>query len=122
MTEAVLDAGPLIYLAKLDALDVLWDFSSMIVPEAVWIEVEHHAPVAMVSGDHQYIRCCASWETFKSRRSQQIMRCKLQMAAGLAGNTTHSLSVVSRTLWHFARQTEIINGCTCPQTSVHQGC
>jgi hypothetical protein len=44
MTEAVLDAGPLIHLAELDALDVLCDFSSLLVPEAVWFEVEHHAP------------------------------------------------------------------------------
>lgn len=47
MTEAVLDAGPLIHLAELDALDVLCDFSSLLVPEAVWFEVEHHIPVAL---------------------------------------------------------------------------
>jgi len=47
MTEAVLDAGPLIHLAELDALDVLCDFSSLIVPEAVWLEVEHHFPEAL---------------------------------------------------------------------------
>jgi hypothetical protein len=34
------------------------------------------------------------------------MRYKLQMAAGLAGNTTHSLSVVSRTLWQALRKTK----------------
>ncbi len=33
-----------IALAELDALDVLCDFSSLLVPEAVWFEVEHHAP------------------------------------------------------------------------------
>ena|GEM_PF-6476026 len=50
MTEAVLDAGPLIHLAELDALDVLCDFSSLLVPEAVWFEVEHHFPEAIFDG------------------------------------------------------------------------
>jgi predicted nucleic acid-binding protein len=47
MTDAVLDAGPLIHLAELDALDVLCDFSSLLVPEAVWFEVERHFPEAL---------------------------------------------------------------------------
>jgi hypothetical protein len=49
MTEAVLDAGPLIHLAELDAPDVLCDFSSLLVPEAVWFEVEHHFPEALLT-------------------------------------------------------------------------
>jgi len=49
MTEAVLDAGPLIHLAELDALDVLCDFSSLLVPEAVWFEVEHRFPEALLT-------------------------------------------------------------------------
>ena len=49
MTEAVLDAGPLIHLADLNALDVLCDFSSLLVPEAVWFEVEHHVPEALLT-------------------------------------------------------------------------
>ncbi|MDD4448512.1 MAG: hypothetical protein PHN61_12665 [Methanothrix sp.] len=49
MTEAVLDAGPLIHLAELDALDVLCDFSLLLVPEAVWFEVERHFPEALLT-------------------------------------------------------------------------
>jgi len=39
MSEAVLDAGPLIHLAELQALDVLGDFSQLYVPAAVRQEV-----------------------------------------------------------------------------------
>lgn len=35
MSEAVLDAGPLIYLAELVALDTLMDFSVLFIPMAV---------------------------------------------------------------------------------------
>jgi predicted nucleic acid-binding protein len=49
MTEVVLDAGPLIHLAELDALDVLCDFSLLLVPEAVWFEVERHFPEALLT-------------------------------------------------------------------------
>lgn len=35
MSEAVLDAGLLIHLAELDALDTLVDFSALFVPMAV---------------------------------------------------------------------------------------
>jgi hypothetical protein len=34
MSEAVLDAGPLIHLAELEALDTLMDFSALFVPMA----------------------------------------------------------------------------------------
>lgn len=47
MSEAVLDAGPLIHLAELDALDVLKDFGRLSVPMAVWQEVQHHRPEAL---------------------------------------------------------------------------
>jgi predicted nucleic acid-binding protein len=47
MSEAVLDAGPLIHLAEVDALDVLGDFISLIVPGAVWQEVQSHRPEAL---------------------------------------------------------------------------
>lgn len=42
--EAVLDAGPLIHLNELEALDVLEDFTNLWLPEAVWQEVSLHAP------------------------------------------------------------------------------
>jgi predicted nucleic acid-binding protein len=40
--EVVCDAGPLIHLDELDCLDLLADFASILVPEAVWHEVAHH--------------------------------------------------------------------------------
>jgi hypothetical protein len=42
MSEAVLDAGPLIHLAELDALDTLMDFSALFIPMVVQEEVECH--------------------------------------------------------------------------------
>lgn len=47
MTEAVLDAGPLIHLAELNALDGLSDFDILRVPEAVWAEVAGYQPKAL---------------------------------------------------------------------------
>lgn len=43
MTDAVADAGPLIHLAELGALDVLRDFA-LYVPNAVWEEAARHQP------------------------------------------------------------------------------
>jgi len=45
MSEAVLDAGPLIHLAELEALDTLMDFSALFVPMTVKEEVEFMSPV-----------------------------------------------------------------------------
>lgn len=45
-TEAVADAGPLIHLDELGCLDLLSDFSSVTIPEAVRLEVEIHRPGA----------------------------------------------------------------------------
>ena len=43
----VADAGPLIHLDELDALDVLSDYAQVHVAPAVWREVEHHRPGAL---------------------------------------------------------------------------
>lgn len=51
MSEAVLDAGPLIHLAELEALDTLVDFSMLFVPMAVKEEVECHEPRALKHPD-----------------------------------------------------------------------
>lgn len=40
----VCDAGPLIHLDELDALDLLGDFADVLVPDAVWREVKLHRP------------------------------------------------------------------------------
>lgn len=44
MSKAVLDAGPLIHLSELGALDVLSDFEVLYIPPVVWEEVVHHQP------------------------------------------------------------------------------
>jgi predicted nucleic acid-binding protein len=46
-TLVVADAGPLIHLDELDALDVLSDFKAILVPNTVWLEVQHHRPRAL---------------------------------------------------------------------------
>lgn len=43
----VCDAGPLIHLDELRCLDVLLEFSLILVPEAVWQEVQRHRPTAL---------------------------------------------------------------------------
>jgi predicted nucleic acid-binding protein len=50
VAEAVCDAGPIIHLDELSALDLLEDFSAVVVPEAVWHEVEHHRSGALQRG------------------------------------------------------------------------
>ena len=40
----VLDAGPLIHLDELDSLALLDDYKELLVPAAVWLEVERHRP------------------------------------------------------------------------------
>jgi predicted nucleic acid-binding protein len=46
-SEAILDAGPLIHLTELEALDAIGDFSDLFVPQGVWEEVAHHQPGAL---------------------------------------------------------------------------
>ena len=43
----VCDAGPLIHLDEVGCLDLLADFSEVLVPEAVWVEVLKHRPSAL---------------------------------------------------------------------------
>lgn len=43
----VADAGPLMHLDELAALDVLSDYAEVFVPNAVWLEVQHHRPQAL---------------------------------------------------------------------------
>ncbi len=47
MSSAVLDAGPLIHLSELNALDVLSDFEVLYVPPIVWDEVAQYQPIAL---------------------------------------------------------------------------
>ncbi len=47
MSKAVLDAGPLIHLAELKALDVLYDFDTLLLPETVGKEVAKYQRSAL---------------------------------------------------------------------------
>lgn len=52
----VADAGPLVHLDELNALDVLSDYAAVLVPNAVWLEVLHHRPQALQREDVNLIR------------------------------------------------------------------
>lgn len=52
----VADAGPIIHLDELDCLDLLTDFDEIVVPEAVWLEVQRHRPQAMESIPALFVR------------------------------------------------------------------
>lgn len=52
----VADAGPLIHLDELAALDVLSDYAAVLVPNAVWIEVHHHRPQALQQASVKLVR------------------------------------------------------------------
>lgn len=43
----VADAGPIIHLDELVALDVLGDYPKILVPGSVWDEIAHHRPQAL---------------------------------------------------------------------------
>lgn len=44
----VCDAGPLIHLDEVACLDLLADFSTVLVPEVVWQEVTRHRPIMLL--------------------------------------------------------------------------
>jgi predicted nucleic acid-binding protein len=52
----ILDAGPLIHLDELGSLPLLTDFQELIVPAAVWEEVERHRPSALHSNTLTFIK------------------------------------------------------------------
>lgn len=56
LLQVVLDAGPLIHLDELKQIGLLQDFSSVEVPDAVWIEVERHRPLSLASPPPNFSR------------------------------------------------------------------
>jgi predicted nucleic acid-binding protein len=54
-TRVVCDAGPLIHLQQLTAIDLL-DFAEVFVPEAVWHEVLRHEPDALQAATVRFSR------------------------------------------------------------------
>jgi predicted nucleic acid-binding protein len=61
----VADAGPLIHLDELVALDVLSDFAEIFVPNAVWLEVQHHRPQALQQAGIKLVRQSPSAQSAK---------------------------------------------------------
>ncbi len=55
--EVICDAGPLIHLDELGCFDLLSDFAAVLVPEAVWQEVERHQPSALRRRKVKLHRC-----------------------------------------------------------------
>ena len=51
--QVVCDAGPIIHLDELGCLDLLADFTDVLVPESVWREVALHRPAAL---NHDRVR------------------------------------------------------------------
>jgi len=45
----VCDAGPLIHLDEVGCIDLLDEFSEVLIPAAVWHEVQKHRPRALAS-------------------------------------------------------------------------
>lgn len=55
--KVVSDAGPIIHLDELGAIDLLADFQLVYVPDEVWIEVERHRPQAIRRIAAQLSKC-----------------------------------------------------------------
>jgi predicted nucleic acid-binding protein len=55
-TTVICDAGPLIHLGELNAVDLLSGFQSLLVPEQVWSEVDSHFPAALSIHDIKLTR------------------------------------------------------------------
>ncbi len=49
--NVILDAGPIIHLEEIDCLYLLTDFQRLIIPDAVWREVEYHRPSVFKNRD-----------------------------------------------------------------------
>jgi predicted nucleic acid-binding protein len=52
----ITDSGPLIHLDELDCLDLLKDFKQIMVPDAVWREVQVHRPASLQSAQLNLLR------------------------------------------------------------------
>jgi predicted nucleic acid-binding protein len=52
----IADAGPLIHLDELSALDILNDFGRVIVPDAVWLEAQRHRPKVFGRANPLFVR------------------------------------------------------------------
>ena len=93
MSEAVLDAGPLIHLAELDALDVLIDFEILRLPEAVWKEVAAHQRSALKYPGLKLQRVAAPLLSVDLRTLAQAFSLNLGETEALALMKNHPTSI-----------------------------
>lgn len=56
----VCDAGPLIHLHELRSLDLLADFSGVLVPDGVWAEVSEHRAIALTGTEVKLTRVASA--------------------------------------------------------------
>ena len=54
--KVVLDAGPIIHLDEIESLHLLKDFKELLIPEAVWKEIQYHRPVALNINNIPFIK------------------------------------------------------------------
>jgi predicted nucleic acid-binding protein len=52
----ICDAGPILHLDELNSLNLLSDFTTVLIPKAVWQEVENHRPQAFQSAISNFSR------------------------------------------------------------------
>ncbi len=71
----VADAGLLIHLDELDALDVLSDYAAVFVPNAVWLEVQRHRPEALLRTKVNLIGSCRRYHQPELMPWQRCIPC-----------------------------------------------
>ncbi len=54
--RVVLDAGPIIHLDEIESLHLLKNFKELLIPEAVWKEIEYHRPAALNINNIPFIK------------------------------------------------------------------
>lgn len=59
----ICDAGPLIHLDELGCLALLDDFDTVLIPDQVWQEVQHHRPQALTQSESKFQKIFISVNT-----------------------------------------------------------
>jgi predicted nucleic acid-binding protein len=84
----VCDAGPLIHLDELGALALLGEFPQILVPQAVWAEVERHRPSVFGRGAPSFTRA-------KPRRPADAALVALSRLFPLHAGETQALQIAA---------------------------
>ncbi|MGD9732322.1 MAG: hypothetical protein AB7U45_09070 [Desulfamplus sp.] len=91
----VADAGPLIHLDELTALDVLRDYSAVLVPDAVWNEVSRHRPQALEQTDVRLIHHPPSLSSPKIKAIASLYTLHHGEQEALSLCLTHSINTLT---------------------------